>query len=99
MKQLTKRLTALALALVLALSLGASAWATEVTTPTTKKVTLTNEKATITIEDVKAGETAVVYRLVEYNDTYTDYVFETNFKAFLEEKAGKTGEQQNDIAT
>lgn len=99
MKQLTKRLTALALALVLALSLGASAWATEVTTPTTKKVALAKEKATITIEDVKAGETAVVYQLVEYNDTYTDYVFETNFKAFLEEKAGKTGEQQNDIAT
>ena len=40
-----------------------------------------------------------MYQLVSYNDTYTNYEFESNFKTFLETKAGKTGDQQNDIAT
>lgn len=98
MKHVTKKLTALVLAALLVLSLGVGAWATE-GTETARKVPLANETATITIDDVKADETAVVYQLVSYNDTYTDYEFESNFKTFLETKAGKTGDQQNDIAT
>ena len=98
MKHVIKKLTALVLAALLVLSLGVSAWATE-GTETARKVQLTNETATITIDDVKADETAVVYQLVSYNDTYTNYEFESNFKTFLETKAGKTGDQQNDIAT
>lgn len=98
MKHVTKKLTALVLAALLVLSLGVGAWATE-GTETARKVQLANETATITIDDVKADETAVVYQLVSYNDTYTDYEFESNFKTFLETKAGKTGDQQNDIAT
>ena len=98
MKHVTKKLTALVLAALLVLSLGVGAWATE-GTETARKVQLANETATITIDDVKADETAVVYQLVSYNDTYTDYEFESNFKTFLEKKAGKTGDQQNDIAT
>ena len=98
MKHVTKKLTALVLAALLVLSLGVSAWATE-GTETTRKVQLTNETATITIDDVKADETAVVYQLVSYNDTYTNYEFESNFKTFLKTKAGKTGDQQHDIAT
>lgn len=98
MKHVAKKLTALVLAALLVLSLGVSAWATE-GTETARKVQLTNETATITIDDVKTGETAVVYQLVSYNDTYTNYEFESNFKTFLETKAGKTGDQQNDIAT
>lgn len=85
MKHMAKKLTALVLAALLVLSLGVGAWATE--TGSTK-VTLPNEKVTITINDVKAGESAVVYRLVEYNDTYTEYVFEENFQKFLTSKAG-----------
>lgn len=98
MKHVTKKLTALVLAALLVLSLGVSAWATE-GTETARRVPLANETATITIDDVKADETAVVYQLVSYNDTYTNYEFESNFKTFLEKKAGKTGDQQNDIAT
>lgn len=98
MKHVTKKLTALVLAALLVLSLGVSAWATE-GTETARRVPLANETATITIDDVKADETAVVYQLVSYNDTYTNYEFESNFKTFLETKAGKTGDQQNDIAT
>lgn len=98
MKHVTKKLTALVLAALLVLSLGVSAWATE-GTETARRVPLANETATITIDDVKTDETAVVYQLVSYNDTYTDYEFESNFKTFLETKAGKTGDQQNDIAT
>lgn len=98
MKHVTKKLTALVLAVLLVLSLGVSAWATE-GTETARRVPLANETATITIDDVKADETAVVYQLVSYNDTYTNYEFESNFKTFLEKKAGKTGDQQNDIAT
>lgn len=98
MKHVTKKLTALVLAALLVLSLGVSAWATE-GTETARRVPLAHETATITIDDVKADETAVVYQLVSYNDTYTDYEFESNFKTFLETKAGKTGDQQNDIAT
>lgn len=98
MKHVTKKLTALVLAALLVLSLGVSAWATE-GTETARRVPLAKETATITIDDVKADETAVVYQLVSYNDTYTNYKFESNFKTFLETKAGKTGDQQNDIAT
>lgn len=98
MKHVTKKLTALVLAALLVLSLGVGAWATE-GTETARRVPLAHETATITIDDVKTGETAVVYQLVRYNDTYTDYEFESNFKTFLETKAGKTGDQQNDIAT
>lgn len=98
MKHVTKKLTALVLAALLVLSLGVSAWATE-GTEAAGRVPLANKKATITIDDVKADETAVVYQLVSYNDTYTNYEFESNFKTFLETKAGKTGDQQNDIAT
>lgn len=98
MKHVTKKLTALVLAVLLVLSLGVSAWATE-GPETARRVPLANETATITIDDVKADETAVVYQLVSYNDTYTNYEFESNFKTFLEKKAGKTGDQQNDIAT
>ena len=42
-------------------------------------VQLTNETATITIDYVKAEETAVVYHLVSYNDTYSFYEFESYF--------------------
>lgn len=93
MRQLTKRLTALALALVLTLSLGASAWATEAAAPTTEDM----ETATITINDVNNGDTAVVYQLVKYIDKYTNYEYEENFEKFLKEKAG--ADYQGDIGS
>lgn len=93
MRQLTKRLTALALALVLALSLGTSAWATEAATPTTEDM----GTATITINDVNNGDTAVVYQLVKYINKYTNYEYEDNFERFLTEKAG--ADYQGDIGS
>lgn len=84
MKHVAKKLTALVLAALLVLSLGVSAWATEGTE--TAATTPNVGKATVTIKDVKPGETTVVYQLVKYNATYTDYVFNSSFADFLKAK-------------
>lgn len=85
MKHVTKKLTALVLAALLVLSLGVSAWATE---GAVAAATPDVGKATVTIKDVKPGETAVVYKLVHYNETYTDYVYNVSFAKFLQKEGG-----------
>lgn len=87
MRKTFKTIVALVLALVLAASLSATAWAdgdTGSTTPTTEF----KKTANVTINGLMAGETVNAYWVVWYTHDFHSYDYESNFKTYLERKAG-----------
>lgn len=95
MKKIIRTLAALTLVVMLAASLSAAAWADgeDANADGTETTTEFNKTATVTINGLVAGEIVNAYKVVGYAHDFHSYDYESNFKTYLEGKAG-TG---NDI--
>lgn len=89
MKKIIRTLAALTLVVMLAASLSAAAWADgNVGGAEGGGTTPTVGTATVTINGLMAGETVNAYWVVWYKDDFHGYDYESNFKTYLERKAG-----------
>lgn len=89
MKKIWKRLGAVLLTAALALGLTAGAWAVDeagdnAAAPFTKQ-------ATVTVSGLADGDTVHAYKLVSYDSSFNDYVFDRDFGAFIGGYDGLTG--------
>lgn len=89
MKKIWKRLGAVLLTAALALGLTAGAWAVDeagdnAAAPFTKQ-------ATVTVSGLADGDTVHAYKLVSYDSSFNDYVFQTDFETFIGSYDGLTG--------
>lgn len=89
MKKIWKRLGAVLLTAALALGLTAGAWAVDeagdnAAAPFTKR-------ATVTVNGLSAGDTVKAYKLVSYDNSFNDYVFDQKFEEFVGSYSGLTG--------
>ena len=89
MKKIWKRLGAVLLTAALALGLTAGAWAVDedsdnAAAPFTKQ-------ATVTVSGLADGDTVHAYKLVSYDSSFNDYVFQTDFETFIGSYDGLSG--------
>lgn len=89
MKKIWKRLGAVLLTAALALGLTAGAWAVDeagdnAAAPFAKR-------ATVTVNGLSAGDTVKAYKLVSYDNSFNDYVFDQKFEEFVGSYSGLTG--------
>lgn len=78
MKKIWKRLGAVLMTAAMALGLMAGAGAANDTAAAS-----VSSQAAVTVSNLAAGDELSAYRLVSYNDSYHDYIFDSNFETFV----------------
>lgn len=88
MKKIIRTLAALTLVVMLAASLSAAAWADGEEVGGAETAAAFNKTATVTVTGVAPGEIVNMYRVVDYDANYNSYVYEENFKNYINDQAG-----------